>query len=73
VVYSQIGIAKVLVFLYLWVMMRKTKYYDLVVAPSILTNKDKQFISDIIADYKRTGKVLSKKRLHKSKQRPAVV
>ncbi|MBS4027419.1 MAG: hypothetical protein KGZ58_02180 [Ignavibacteriales bacterium] len=37
-------------------LIREPKNIDLVVAPSILTNEDKQMISKIIADYKRTKK-----------------
>lgn len=42
-------------------LIKEPKGVDLIVGPSILTEKDKQFISSVIADYKRTGKVPSKK------------
>ncbi len=44
-------------------LISEPKDIDLVIGPSKLTKEDKQFISQIIADYKRTGK-----RPRKSKQ-----
>ncbi len=41
-------------------LIKEPKGVDLVVGPSILTNEDRQIISDIIASYKRTGKLPSK-------------
>lgn len=41
-------------------LIREPKGVDLVVGPSILTEQDRQMISDIIAVYKRTGKLPSK-------------
>jgi hypothetical protein len=41
-------------------LIKEPKGVDLLVGPSVLTEKDKQFISAVIADYKRTGKVPSK-------------
>ena len=41
-------------------LIKEPKGVDLIVGPSLLTDKDKQFISSIIADYKKTGKLPSK-------------
>jgi hypothetical protein len=41
-------------------LIKEPKGVDLLVGPSVLTEKDKQFISAVIADYKRTGKMPSK-------------
>jgi hypothetical protein len=44
-------------------LIKEPKGVDLVVGPSVLTNKDKQLISAAIAEYKRTGKYPSKQSL----------
>jgi hypothetical protein len=52
-------------------LIKEPKGVDLIIGPSVLTDKDKQMISDVIAAYKRTGKVPSKtakKRTHKRKR-----
>jgi hypothetical protein len=41
-------------------LVREPNGVDLIVGPSILTEKDKKFISVLIAEYKRTGKIPSK-------------
>ena len=41
-------------------LIKEPKGVDLIVGPSILTDKDKKMISEIIADYKKTGKLPSK-------------
>ncbi len=41
-------------------LIREPKGVDLIVGPSILTDKDRKMISEIIANYKRTGKLPSK-------------
>ena len=37
--------------------IKEPKGVDLIVAPSVLTEQDLKMISEIIADYKRTGKL----------------
>jgi hypothetical protein len=41
-------------------LIREPKGIDLVVGPSVLTEQDKQMISEIITNYKRTGKLPAK-------------
>jgi len=41
-------------------LIKEPKGVDLLVGPSVLTEGDKQFISAVIASYKRTGKLPSK-------------
>jgi hypothetical protein len=41
-------------------LIKEPKGVDLVVGPSTLTKKDRKMISEIIANYKRTGKLPSK-------------
>ena len=41
-------------------LIKEPKGVDLIVGPSVLTDKDRQLISATIAAYKRTGKVPSK-------------
>jgi hypothetical protein len=51
--------------------IRNHKGVDLVVGPSILTERDRQIISEIIATYKRTGKLPAKEtkgRLYKRRK-----
>jgi hypothetical protein len=36
--------------------IKEPKGVDLIIGPSKLTDRDKKIISDIIAEYKRTGK-----------------
>ena len=40
--------------------IREPKGIDLIVGPSILTERDRQKISEVISAYKRTGKLPSK-------------
>ncbi|MDZ4810393.1 MAG: hypothetical protein SGI96_19320 [Bacteroidota bacterium] len=40
--------------------VKEPKGVDLVIGPSVLTEQDKKMISEIIAHYKRTGKIPSK-------------
>lgn len=44
-------------------LIKEPKGIDLIVGPSILTEKDKQFISSVIASYKRTGRIPAKSSL----------
>jgi hypothetical protein len=51
-------------------LIKEPKGVDLVVGPSILTEQERQMISKIIANYKRTGKLpgkASRRRLRKKK------
>jgi hypothetical protein len=51
-------------------LIKEPKGIDLVVGPSILTERERQMISQIIASYKRTGKLplkISKKGHRKRK------
>ncbi|HXL56412.1 MAG TPA: hypothetical protein VN958_09155 [Chitinophagaceae bacterium] len=41
-------------------LIREPKGVDLIVGPSVLTDKDRKMISEIIANYKKTGKLPSK-------------
>lgn len=41
--------------------IKEPKGVDLIVAPSVLTEEDKKFISEVIDNYKKTGKKPSKK------------
>lgn len=41
-------------------LIREPKGVDLIVEPSVLTDDDKRIISEIITNYKRTGKVPAK-------------
>ncbi|MEO8108671.1 MAG: hypothetical protein ABI594_01495 [Ginsengibacter sp.] len=43
-------------------LIREPKGVDFIVGPSIVTNEDKKMISDIIANYKKTGKLPSKQK-----------
>ena len=40
--------------------IKEPKGVDLVIGPSVLTDQDRKMISQIIANYKRTGKLPSK-------------
>ena len=40
--------------------IKEPKGVDLVIEPSVLTDQDRKMISEIIANYKRTGKLPSK-------------
>ena len=40
--------------------IKEPKGVDLVIGPSVLTDQDRKMISEIIANYKRTGKLPSK-------------
>jgi len=41
--------------------IKEPKGVDLIVAPSVLTEEDKKLISQVIENYKKTGKKPSKK------------
>lgn len=41
-------------------LIREPKGVDFIVEPSILTDKDRKIISQIIANYKKTGKLPSR-------------
>ena len=43
-------------------LIKEPKGVDLLVGPSVLTEQDKKIISEIIANYKLTGKLPSKKK-----------
>jgi hypothetical protein len=47
-------------------LIKEPKGVDLIVGPSILTEQDRQIISEIIATYKRTGKLPAKTRKRKA-------
>lgn len=47
--------------------IREPKGVDLYVGPSTLTEQDKKMISEIIENYKRTGKLPAKVRIRKRK------
>ena len=38
-------------------LIREPKGIDLIVGPSVFTDKDKRIISEVIANYKKTGKL----------------
>ncbi len=40
--------------------IKEPKGVDLVIGPSVLTEQDRKIISEIIANYKRTGKMPAK-------------
>ena len=42
--------------------IKEPKGVDLVIGPSVLTEQDKKMISEIIANYKKTGKMPPKKK-----------
>jgi hypothetical protein len=50
-------------------LIKEPKGVDLIIGPSILTNKDKQFISSVIADYKMTGKLPPKSVPHRGRNK----
>ncbi len=43
-------------------LIREPKGVDFIVGPSVLTDKDREIISEIIANYKKTGKMPSKRK-----------
>ncbi len=43
-------------------LIKEPKGVDLLVGPSVLTEQDRKIISEIIANYKLTGKLPSKKK-----------
>jgi len=43
-------------------LIKEPKGVDLIVGPSVLTDQDRKMISEIIANYKLTGKLPSKKK-----------
>jgi hypothetical protein len=45
--------------------IKEPKGVDLIVAPSVLTEEDKKLISEVIANYKKTGKKPGKKSVSK--------
>lgn len=50
-------------------LIKEPKGVDLLVGPSVLTEQDKKIISEIIANYKLTGKLPIKKRQTDSRRR----
>ncbi|MEO6290178.1 MAG: hypothetical protein ABIO76_09670 [Ginsengibacter sp.] len=50
-------------------LIREPKGVDFIVGPSVLTEKDKKMISDIIANYKKTGKLPSKQKKQTARER----
>ena len=50
-------------------LIKEPKGVDFLVGPSVLTEQDKKMISEIIANYKLTGKLPSKKRQTDSRRR----
>ncbi len=50
-------------------LIKEPKGVDLLVGPSVLTEQDKKIISEIITNYKLTGKLPSKKKLIGSRRR----
>jgi hypothetical protein len=51
-------------------LIREPKGVDFIVGPSVLTDKDRKMISEIIAKYKKTGKLPSKakKQTHRGRR-----
>lgn len=43
-------------------LIREPKGVDFIVGPSVLTDEDRKMISEIIANYKKTGKLPSKRK-----------
>jgi hypothetical protein len=52
-------------------LIKEPKGVDLVVGPSVLTEQDRKMISEIIANYKLTGKLPSKNKKNNSRSRNA--
>jgi hypothetical protein len=52
-------------------LIKEPKGVDLVVGPSVLTEQDRKLISEIIANYKLTGKLPSKNKKNNSRSRNA--
>jgi len=52
-------------------LIKEPKGVDLLVGPSVLTEQDRKMISEIIANYKLTGKLPSKKKHSGSRRRTA--
>ena len=50
-------------------LIKEPKGVDLLVGPSVLTEQDRKMISEIIANYKLTGKLPSKKKRIESRKR----
>ena len=50
-------------------LVREPKGVDLIVGPSTLTEHDRQLISEIISNYKRTGKLPSNKPAKKTRHK----
>jgi hypothetical protein len=50
-------------------LIREPKGIDFIVGPSVLTDKDRKMISEIIANYKKTGKLPSKAKKETSRRR----
>jgi len=53
--------------------IREPKGVDLVIGPSILTEQDRKVISEIIANYKRTGKMPIKSKNVKLRRRKNLI
>ena len=54
-------------------LISEPKGVDLIVGPSILTEKDRKIISEIIANYKKTGKLPSKAKKQTHRERRSTV
>ena len=52
-------------------LIKEPKGVDLVVGPSVLTEQDRKMISEIIANYKLTGKLPGKNKKNNSRSRNA--
>jgi hypothetical protein len=52
-------------------LIKEPKGVDLVVGPSVLTEQDRKLISEIIANYKLTGKLPGKNKKNNSRSRNA--
>lgn len=50
-------------------LIREPKGVDFIVEPSVLTDKDRTMISEIIANYKKNGKLPSKPKKQKPRGR----
>ena len=52
-------------------LIKEPRGVDLVVGPSVVTEQDRKLISEIITNYKLTGKLPSKKKQNDSRRRTA--
>jgi hypothetical protein len=54
-------------------LIKEPKGVDFIVSPSLLTDKDRKMISEIISDYKKKGKLPSKAKKQTHRKRKSVV